>query len=259
MDEHHSNASDRASDRQWCQAEDVTFTAADWSMQRYVRLLPAGPPPERGRCAVIALHGHGSDRWQFIRDPRDECRAFRDVALAHNAVFISPDYRAPTSWMGPAAENDILVIIDRLREVEHCPMIILAGGSMGGTAALIFAFRHPQPIAGVCSLNGTANMLEFDGFSEAIAAAYGGTRQQLPHVYRERSAEFFPQRFTMPVALTAGGCDTVVPPHSVLRLAAGLEREGAPVLLLYRPEGGHATDYADSAAALEFALTGRRE
>jgi hypothetical protein len=64
---------------------------------------------------LIALHGHGSYRWQFVKEKRDECRAARDVARQHGMLFISPDYRAKTSWMGPAAEADLVQIIGDLK------------------------------------------------------------------------------------------------------------------------------------------------
>ncbi len=56
----------------------------------------------------------------------------------------------------------------------------------------------------------------------------------------------------MPVALTTGGRDDIVPPESVLRLHQTLEARGRPVLLLHRPERGHDTDLADTTAALDF-------
>ncbi len=62
------------------------------------------------------------------------------------------------------------------------------------------------------SLNGTANVVEYEGFADAIAAAYRGTRKERPEVYRGRSAERHADRLTMPVAMTTGGKDAVVPP-----------------------------------------------
>ena len=59
---------------------------------------------------MLAFHGHGSDRWQFIKDARGECRGVRDVAARFGLILISPDYRAKTSWMGPKAEADVLQI-----------------------------------------------------------------------------------------------------------------------------------------------------
>ena len=64
---------------------------------------------------MIALHGHGSDRWQFASKVFDEASAARDVAAAHRMLFVSPDYRKSTSWMGPKAEADMVQIIDELK------------------------------------------------------------------------------------------------------------------------------------------------
>ncbi len=78
---------------------DVTFTArCDGTAQNYVLALPCGTRADGNHDVLIALHGHGADRWQFVRDARDECRAARDFADEHEMLFVSPDYRAPTSW-----------------------------------------------------------------------------------------------------------------------------------------------------------------
>jgi len=133
-------------------ANDVTFTAAiDGTAQCYVQLLPEGFDSSREHHVLIALHGHGSDRWQYVRDPRDECRAARDFADKWNMIFVSPDYRAKTSWMGPKAEADLAQIIAKLRRDYRVGRVFLAGGSMGGSAALTFAARHPDQVAGVSS------------------------------------------------------------------------------------------------------------
>jgi len=125
---------------------------------------------------------------------------------------------------------------------------------MGGTAALTFAALHPDIVAGVCSLNGTANLVEFVGFQDAIAASFGGTKTEVPEEYRRRSAELRSELLTMPVAFTTGGKDGIVPPQSVLRLHAKLAADGRKTLLLHRDGSGHATNYKDTVAALEFIL-----
>jgi predicted esterase len=56
----------------------------------------------------------------------------------------------------------------------------------------------------------------------------------------------------MPIAFTTGGKDEAVPPHSVQRLAQRLKRDGRRVLHLHREEGGHATTYEDTLAAMDF-------
>ena len=232
---------------------DLAFTAdCDGSTERVVELLPPDFDAAAPHDLLIALHGHGADRWQFIREARDECRGTREAAARHGAILLCPDYRAPTSWMGPKAEADLVQIIAAAKERHRIGRVFVSGGSMGGTGALTFAALHPDLVDGVCSLNGTANLVDYERFLEAIAASFGGTKEEVPEEYRKRSAEFHAEALTMPVALTTGGRDEIVPPESVLRLHDSLTTLGRPVLLLHRPERGHDTDLADTTAALDF-------
>jgi dipeptidyl aminopeptidase/acylaminoacyl peptidase len=254
-----ATAADHPAEKAWREPVDVEFKArCDGSTQRYVLMLPVGLDASKPADLVIALHGHGSDRWQFVRDGRDECRATRDAAARHGMIFVSPDYRAKTSWMGPKAEADVLQILDLVREKYRIRKVIVCGGSMGGTSALTFAALHPDRVEGVVALNGTANLIEYQGFQDAIAESFGGTKAKVPQEYERRSAEHHADKLTMPMAATLGGRDTVVPPESVRRLFQKLQRDGRPVRLLERPEGGHATDYADTMAAMEFVLAAVR-
>lgn len=242
------------------QTKDIAFTAAcDGTEQRYVLMLPTNFQPEKPHDLLIALHGHGSDRWQFVRDQRDECRAARDVAAAHGMIYVSPDYRAKTSWMGPKAEADVVQIIGELKRPHRVRRVFLCGGSMGGTASLIFAALHPDLVDGVASMNGTANLVEYDKFQDAIAASFGGSKTAVPLEYKKRSAEFHADRLTMPVGITTGGKDRVVPPQSVLRLARALKALRRDVLLIHRENTGHSTSYADARAVLEFAIEKARK
>ena len=235
--------------------EDVEFRAGcDGVLQRYVVGLPDGVDGGVARDVCVALHGHGSDRWQFVRDGRDECRAVRDVAVGHSMIFVSPDYRASTSWMGPKAEADVVQIIGEVKRAYRVGRVFVCGGSMGGSSALTFAALHPELVDGVVCLNGTANLIEYDQFQEAIRDSFGGTKLEALDEYKKRSAEYWPERLTMPVAITAGGKDTTAPPGSSVRLAGILERLGRRVLLIMREDGGHATNYDDTKAAFEFVI-----
>jgi pimeloyl-ACP methyl ester carboxylesterase len=238
--------------------KDISFVArCDGTTQFYVLVFPKDFNEDQLHSLLIALHGHGSDRWQFVRDPRDECRAARDVAAEHRMIFVSPDYRAKTSWMGPKAEADVAQIIEDLMRRYRVERVFICGGSMGGASCLTFAARHPDLIDGVASMNGHTNYLEYDQFQEAIRESFGGTKAEIPLEYKNRSAEYWPERFTMPVAMTAGGKDKLVPPDSVLRLAKVLKQMNRKVLLVYRSEGGHETRYADAKEILEFAIGAR--
>jgi pimeloyl-ACP methyl ester carboxylesterase len=235
--------------------QDVAFTASvDGTTQHYVVVLPPGFQAAEKHSLLIALHGHGADRWQFVREERDECRAVRDVARKHNLILVSPDYRARTSWMGPAAEADLVQIIAELKTSYSIEHVFLCGGSMGGTSSLAFAALHPDLLQGVAAMNGTANLLEYENFQDAISASYGGTKVDRVEEYKRRSAEYWPERLTMPVSMTTSGKDTIVPPQSVLRLAGVLKILQRPVLLIHRPDADHATNYEDATAILEFIL-----
>ena len=234
--------------------QDVAFAAqCDGTAQRYVLLLPPDFQPAMSHDLLVALHGHGSDRWQFVRDPRDECRAARDVAAKRGMLFVSPDYRARTSWMGPKAEADLVQIIADLQGKQRVARVFVCGGSMGATAALAFAALHPELVDGVAAMNGTANLLEYGNFQEAIAESFGGSKAAIPEEYKRRSAEYWPERLTMPIGMTTGGRDQLVPPQSVERLAGILTTLGRKVLVIHREETGHVTSYADAQTILEFA------
>ena len=235
--------------------EDRVFLAeSDQTEQRYVQIRPASYAPDARHDLLIALHGHGSDRWQYIKDPRGECRAARDAAAKHQMIFVSPDYRARTSWMGPRAETDLLQIIADVKKQHHIGRVFLTSGSMGGTAALSFAAMHPDQVSGVASMNGTANLLEYTQFQEAIRESFGGTKAEVPAEYKRRSAEYWPERLTMPVGITTGGRDMLVPPDSVERLAKVLKLMDRKVMLIRRDTTGHETNYEDSLAILEWVI-----
>ncbi len=232
---------------------DVAFISElDQTVQYYVEILPEGFDKEKKYDLLIGLHGHGSDRWQFAKDLRGECSSFRDFAAQHQMIAISPDYRAKTSWMGPAAERDMVQIIQELRQKYRIGRIFIVGGSMGGTAALTFAAIHPGLINGVVSMNGLANHFEYGKFQDAIAASFGGDKQTIPMEYKKRSAEYWPEKLTMPIAFTVGKQDSVVPPESVIRLARVLQILGRPILLNVDKTGGHETGYKDAYDAMTF-------
>lgn len=232
---------------------DISFVSThDQSEQKYVIILPDNFIPDQPHDLLIVLHGHGSDRWQYINEKRGEARSARDIAIQNNMILVSPDYRAKTSWMGPAAEADLLQIIADLKKKYVIRYLILSGGSMGATSALTFTALHPDLVNGVVALNGLANHVEYTKFQDAIQASFGGTKEKIPAEYRKRSAEFFPEKFTMPVAITAGGNDTLVPPASVMRLGRAIKMRNPFVHLDFKDSRGHETDYESSLAAYTF-------
>ena len=47
------------------------------SIQHYAVILPDRFDPAAAHDLLLVLHGHGSDRWRYIRSERDECRVAR--------------------------------------------------------------------------------------------------------------------------------------------------------------------------------------
>ena len=169
-------------------------------------------------------------------------------------IFISPDYRAKTSWMGPKAEADLLQIMEEVREKYDVARFFICGGSMGASSALTFAALHPDLFAGVAAMNGTANHLEYENYQDAIQESFGGTKAEIPEEYKKRSAEYWPERFTMPLAMSLSGQDKAVPPESSLRLADVLQKMDRKVLVIFREEQGHFSTYEDTRALVEYIL-----
>ena len=235
--------------------EDVAMLArCDGSTQHYAILYPPGFQPDKPADLLIALHGHGSNRWQFVNDGGNEGRAVREAAVTRGMLLVAPDYRAKTSWMGPKAEADMLQMLDELKKRFKITHVIISGASMGGSSSLTFAVLHPKLVDGVVSMNGTANHLEYENFQDAISESFGGPKSKIPLEYKKRSAEYWPERLTMPVAITTSGKDTIVPSESVTRLAGVIKKLQPSVLLLCRENEMHRTSYDDARTAYSFVL-----
>lgn len=244
-----------AQDHNHAQLKDVSFIST-WDNRElyYVEMLPEHFVDSQSADVVIGLHGHGADRWQFATDQRPECSAFRTFAQELQMIAISPEYGSKTSWMGPAAEQDLLQIIKQIEAKYNVGRVFLVGGSMGATGALTFASRHPELIDGVVAMNGHANHLEFENFQEAVIESFGGTKMDVPMEYKKRSAEYWPERLSMPIAFTVGMADSIVPPHSVIRLSNILSMLGDVSFLIVDERGGHDTNLGDAMRAMKFML-----
>ncbi len=235
------------------EANYVEFETADEHKVFYFEYVPETFDPAKPSTLILALHGHGSDCGQIFNGVHNEYNATNDFAVSHNSVVVSPNYGSGTSWMGPEAEQDMLCIIADQKSKRRYDQVIVSGASMGGSSALTIFVLHPELFDGIVSMNGTANHLEYENFQDAISESFGGRKSEIPLLYKQRSAEYFPELFKdKPTAITIGSLDTVVQPDSVRRLALILQKIGCPVMLIERTDIGHMTPYDEAMKAFEF-------
>lgn len=231
----------------------VEFQAPDGRKEFYYEYVPSTFDPEKTTTLLIALHGHGSGCDQIFNGKHEEFQATNDVAAKRNAVVVSPNYGSNVSWMGPEAEKDLTLVIEHQKAKRRYDRVIVSGASMGGSSTFTFAVRRPDLVDGAVAINGTANHLEYEKFQDAISESFGGSKREALLEYKNRSAEYFPEKLIgIPISITLGSLDEVVPPDSGRRLAQILQKTGGTVLLIERSDIGHMTPYAETARAFEF-------
>ena len=157
-----------------------------------------------------------------------------------SAIYVCPEYRGG-SWMGPSAEADLVQIISNLRKQYRPGKIILIGGSMGGTSALIFAARHASELDGVIALCPATDVAAMYGaFSGQFKQSYGGSPSEVPAVYQERSARLHAEKLvTLPLVLIHGSADAVIPVEHSRNLVATLKELQARLKYLEVEGGNH--------------------
>lgn len=222
----------------------------DGSRWPYLLQAPQAEPV----AVLIYLHGHYSDENQGMTTGiyNDAFGQLRRECRQRGWAYVTAWYGG-NSWMGPVAEAGLADLIAVVRQRWPRPPIYLCGGSMGGASALIFAVRRPELLAGVAAFCPAADLESFYGFAAAaanptlqnIAAAirlhYTVEGRDLVAELAARSALRHAERLTMPVYLSHGAADGLVPVAGTRALAARLQARQQTVRYVEWPEGGHDT------------------
>jgi len=222
--------------------------SADGSLWPYLLQAPAGEPA----AVLIYLHGHYGDEYQGMTEGAydDAFGRLRRECLRREWAYVSTYYGGNT-WMGPLAESGVADLIARLRARWPGKPVYLVGGSMGGSSTLVFAVRRPELLDGVAALCPASDMQAYYALASAsadptlqnIAAAirihYTTDGHQLNEELRLRSALLNAERLRMPVYLSHGAKDAVIPVGPTRALAARLRELGRPVRYVELPEGAH--------------------
>jgi pimeloyl-ACP methyl ester carboxylesterase len=226
-------------DDQYPAVEGEFWSLYDGTRQPYV--LECGGSQPGG--VVIALHGHGSDRHQFLNDTLygGSLGALKQALRKRNIALATLDYRGKTSWLSPAAESDIGQLFALLVGQLGITSTILIGGSMGGSAAVAFAARNPQYVAGVIALCPATDIGEFykwcrdqaggtpHELADAIEQSHGRSPNLDPAYFAGLSA-FCNLELPFPVVLAHGDADGLIPVDNSRRLARALKTAGTDVL-----------------------------
>ena len=185
------------------------------------------------------------------------CSDLRRDVERMRGVFVSPDYRGD-SWLNAAAEADLASLIVDLKMRFEMPKTVLAGGSMGGTAALVFASHHPDLVDGVISVCPASDMVElYDDLitreelmlkqvAKTIREAYKGTPIEQPQEYAYRSVINYVNYLKMPIALRHGDQDEILPATHSRRIVDALRLQGTKLRYDEVPDGTHYSVTADA-------------
>lgn len=95
--------------------------------------------------------------------------------------------------------------------------LIISGGSAGGFTVLACLTNHPTTFSAGCSSYGISELTALAKESHKFESRYplrllGGTPEEVPEIYRERSPLYKAGDITSPVLLLQGSEDKVVPP-----------------------------------------------
>ncbi len=170
---------------------------------------------------AICLHGatnhqcQGMDRNIF----NGTFGHIQDYFEKNNYVYVCPEYRGD-SWMNNAAEVDMLYLINRLKSEFKTNNVILMGGSMGGTSALIFSTRYPDIVSGVFAMCPATDMEKLyyqwifsnqKHLAYGIEDAYGGDPEHKKIEYLKRSSiRHIGKLKNKPVAIIHGNSDNLI-------------------------------------------------
>lgn len=209
----------------------------DWAL-----FLPGDP----GRKMVVYLHGSFASADQIFT--RADIRAFwLSRVMAGRHPLLSLNMRG-TSYMSPAATADTHELLQWVRAEYGVTEEVLLGGSGGASSAMAYAVLHPEDVQGVVAM-GMCDILarlEFARQSEAsvlqelaecVFQAYGGPPEVNPEPYAARSVLAHAARLTMPIVLTMGGADPLIPVAETRKVAAALADQ--PTFQYHEVPGGN--------------------
>lgn len=220
----------------------ITYTSTYDGKPRTATLqVPLGYDPTIPVPLLVSLYGLGetmTDGW----------KRYALEANARGWLLVVPDQRQNT--ISPAVRQDIIDAVEWVKNYYNVDSsrIYLAGVSMGGNKALVMAAQYPHVFAAVVAHRPITNLsqwyYETTSFRKGwLEAELGGKPNEVPFEYQRRSPYSQVQNLRhVPVALTHGTLDTVVPVTHSISMYEAMVADGAEQVVFYTYEGGHSDD-----------------
>ncbi|MFL6139497.1 MAG: S9 family peptidase [Frankiaceae bacterium] len=228
-------------------ATSVTFPSSDGTT---IQAWLIAPGTEGPRPTIISVHG--GPHWYVADSFNPEAQAWADEGFA----FLDVNFRgsvgrgrafAEQIWgdIGHLELEDIVAAHGWLVEqgIASPDAVFIAGASYGGYLTLYALGRRPDLWAGgFACVAGPDWAHEYHEASAALQGAirgwFGGTPDELPDLYRERSPVTYAADVSAPLVIVQAVNDTRVPPEPMRRYLRLLESLGKDVTVRWI-DGGH--------------------
>ena len=214
-------------------------------------------PPGDGPHPMVMLV-HGGPTWAYSDTFMPDVQAWLDHGLAVAMV----NYRGSTGYgtafrdaligdPGFPEVEDVVAGLDSLVAdgVADPRRAVVAGGSWGGYVTLLALGLHPERWAAAVAAVPVADYVtayrdEAPTLQAFDRSLFGGSPDELPGLYEERSPLTYVDRVTSPVLVIAGDHDSRCPLQQVVNYTEALEARGGEVEL-YRFDAGHGSMVID--------------
>jgi dipeptidyl aminopeptidase/acylaminoacyl peptidase len=228
-------------------ARSVTFPSADGTTIQAWLITPDGPGPHPAMVSV-----HGGPHWYASDMFNPEAQAWADEGFA----FLDVNFRGSTGrgrafaeqiWgdIGRYELEDMAAAHRWLVEsgVARAGAVFLTGASYGGYLTLYGLSRQPELWAGGFALVAGADWAhEYRDASAALQGAirgwFGGSPDELPELYAERSPITYAADLRAPLVIVNALNDSRVPPEQMRNYLSILESLGKDVTVRWI-DGGH--------------------
>ena len=193
----------------------------------------AGPFP-----AVICIHGGA-----WFSGGRYQMTLVARTLAEHGYVAISISYRLAPKYKFPAQIEDCRQALQWAKKVagqyKIDPNRIAAWGySAGGHLAALLGVSTPG-IKAVVAGGAPCDFRQLPGEAKALAYWLGGTRSELPDVYRNASPAALVGPKSPPFFFYHGENDLLVPIEQPKQMLAALKKSGVQAELYIVPKTGH--------------------